>query len=272
MVINDPAPRHDDDDLLKEYPCGEDGQYNAFDMGPSTVLQPGWQPLVFRETVNHDGSPFRLALSVQNDDGYDTHVLMDQIPHLDDGTTASTSPDDDKYHRVWVDIPDINCTQCGIQVIQIMVDKFYMTGIDVCPPEELENNCGNDGYVYYSCSNVQIGGQVPARELSEFYVSVDGATEPAGWSYLNGTWVESEDGVYEMPGQSDQSGPTLETESSIAVSAISSSSFDVVAFWLIAVPAIALALGGVLFLRRYKQNGSQLEEDADTAFQQYRSI
>lgn len=193
VVQSEPAPRYDDDDMLKEYPCGEGDQYNAFDMGPLTQLEPGWQAITFRETVNHPSAPYRLALSFETDDFYDTHVLMDQIPHNDDG-------DIDKYHRVWVDIPNVDCVNrnCALQVIQVMVGKFE----GVCAPEDLAESCGDSSYVYFSCANVEIVGNSTEWPPADFYVSYDGATSPAGWDALSTEWVQADDGIWELPGQS----------------------------------------------------------------------
>ncbi len=48
-------------------------------------MYPGWQAIEFRETINHNGAPYRLALSFNDDDNFNTHVLLDQIPHNDEG-------------------------------------------------------------------------------------------------------------------------------------------------------------------------------------------
>jgi hypothetical protein len=71
----------------------------------------------------HDriGSPYRIALSVGNDGGFDDNVLVDHLQHNDDGNTP-------KRHKYKVVLPDINCTQCALQLIQV-VTNTQSTGI-----------------------------------------------------------------------------------------------------------------------------------------------
>ena len=142
------------------------------------------------------GSPYRLALSFESDDYFDTHVLLDQIPHNEDGET-------DKYHRVWVDIPNVDCVNrnCSLQLIQVMTDKFEGT----CAPEELSEMCNCNNCVYFSCANIEIQGDSTVWPPVDFYTSYDGATEAQGWTDLSGTWELQADGVWELPGQSGES-------------------------------------------------------------------
>ena len=52
-----------------------------------------WNPLSnheelfqFRETINHNGAPYRVAFTFGNDTLYEEYVLYDHIPHNDQGT------------------------------------------------------------------------------------------------------------------------------------------------------------------------------------------
>lgn len=251
-VLSDPLPRYNYDDLLLEYPCGE-GQYNEFDMGPTTTLAPGEQAILFRETSFHEGSPYRLALSPDHDDRYDQFVLLDQIYHNDAGST-----DSDNYHRVYVTIPDVDCERCGLQLVQVMADMFDGT----CAPESLNQSCGDPEYVAFSCANVAITGT--ETEMESFYVSVDGAEEAQGWTTLSGYWAQGDDGIWEMADEptSTTSTPTTSPTTANATSSANvdpgnpstsddSSSGSSWIVWLLVVFAL---LGGAGFFI-YKRGG-----------------
>jgi len=64
-VEHDPPPRYDNDDLLKQYPCGEDTedgpQYNGFNLCPTTVLQPGFQFYIYIYTQSSRSLSLSLA-------------------------------------------------------------------------------------------------------------------------------------------------------------------------------------------------------------------
>ena len=63
---------------LKSYPCGS----IDFGYGNTTVLQPGVNLLSWVETISHDGSPFRIALSYNDDSHYDSWILVDHSEFL----------------------------------------------------------------------------------------------------------------------------------------------------------------------------------------------
>lgn len=48
-----------------------------------TSISPGALEVRFRETVNHNGAPYRLALTYESDTHFDALVLLDHIPHND---------------------------------------------------------------------------------------------------------------------------------------------------------------------------------------------
>lgn len=184
-----PAPRHAGDDRLKEYPCGV-GLWNRFDL-PGTVVQPGPLTVVFRETVDHAGAPYRLALTVGGkDDRFDEFVLLDHLPHCDG---CGSVPRD---HAVTVVIPDLDCQACALQVVQVMTDKFR----DPCAnPAGLSSSCGNPGFAYFSCSNIRINGT--RRSVPPFYNSALGAAPDGGRvPYTRG---EAEPGAWRQVGGGD---------------------------------------------------------------------
>eukprot|EP01012_Entosiphon_sulcatum_P015189 TRINITY_DN2019_c0_g1_i2.p3 TRINITY_DN2019_c0_g1~~TRINITY_DN2019_c0_g1_i2.p3 ORF type:complete len:258 (-),score=52.29 TRINITY_DN2019_c0_g1_i2:311-1027(-) len=188
-----PEPRHDNDNWLKAYPCGTNGQFNNW-TAPFTELAPGRQTLRFRETINHPGSPYRVAFTWGDDTKYDRFVVLDHIPHNDKGRTDEhTGEHRGKWHEIDVDVPDVDCTKadCALQIVQIMSDKFPQ-GFE-CQPEELAKSCGNPAWAYFSCANVRITGSANPEGLAPFYRSYDGNTAPTPWRKgESGEWCEAD--------------------------------------------------------------------------------
>lgn len=172
-----PTPRHDGDDRLKQPPCGV-GLTDDW-TAVYTDLTPGPMWVTFRETINHMGAPYRIALTVGSDSNYDNYVLLDHIPHNNKGNVTENNPRG-KWHKVQVTIPDVNCSQCALQLIQIMTDKFTTPCTN---PAGLSTSCGSPLYAYFSCANVRISGSQPATSLAPFYNSLAGGTISARKPY-----------------------------------------------------------------------------------------
>eukprot|EP00343_Euplotes_focardii_P010149 CAMPEP_0205826304 /NCGR_PEP_ID=MMETSP0206-20130828/28253_1 /ASSEMBLY_ACC=CAM_ASM_000279 /TAXON_ID=36767 /ORGANISM="Euplotes focardii, Strain TN1" /LENGTH=88 /DNA_ID=CAMNT_0053126117 /DNA_START=27 /DNA_END=290 /DNA_ORIENTATION=+ len=67
-----PEPRVDSDfGFQKQSPCGEGLTDKWGADTPWTTMQPGRNTLKFRETIEHLGSPYRIAISVGTDANYD---------------------------------------------------------------------------------------------------------------------------------------------------------------------------------------------------------
>ena len=180
-----PPQRSDDNGGLKEWPCGE-GLTDAFGDGvPLTTISPGEMSVLFAETINHGGSPYRIALSHGGDGRYHDYVLFDHIPHNEEGTTP-------KEHQVEILIPDVSCTEedrCALQLIQVMTDKFT----EPCQPTDLENSCGQRGFVYFSCANVVITGSEDVSSLESIYQSWTNDDSPTPYVPNEiAKWVERE--------------------------------------------------------------------------------
>ena len=58
-------------------PCGPAS--GKFGLNGVRTLQPGWQTLVWEESIAHAGSPFRLAILDEAENV--KVVLLDHIPH-----------------------------------------------------------------------------------------------------------------------------------------------------------------------------------------------
>ncbi|MBK8013151.1 MAG: lytic polysaccharide monooxygenase [Deltaproteobacteria bacterium] len=138
---------------LKVGPCGRAGgvrSTNVTTFRPGEVITVQWD-----EYVDHPGH-FRVAFDVDGDDDFkdptctagctttfptfqfytDPTILLDNIPDTQGGASS-----------VQVTLPNVECDNCTLQVIQVMYDK---------PPYE---SPGND--VYYQCADLvlrTIGG------------------------------------------------------------------------------------------------------------------
>lgn len=138
---------------LKPGPCGQSGgvrTQNVTTYAPGETIE-----VVFDEYVDHPGY-FRIAFDRDGDDdfvdpaclgGCDTRnptmemysndaVLLDGIADRNGG-----------QYRVMVTLPDVECDNCTLQVIQVMFDK---------PPQ---TSPGND--LYYQCADLVLRGEGP---------------------------------------------------------------------------------------------------------------
>jgi hypothetical protein len=184
-----PSPRKADANFLKEFPCGLGLKDKHGADVPVTTLAPGFHTIQFRETIDHRGAPFRIALS-DSDDNFDKYVLLDHIPHCDHN--CGNVPRD---LFVTVEIPDVRCDRCVLQLIQIMTDKF--SAASTCEnPGGLPSSCGDVNRAYFSCSNVVISG---SGSLAPFYHSLVGGSFSERVSYERDetddvAWVPYESG------------------------------------------------------------------------------
>ena len=80
-------------------------------------LSPGWMTLVWEESINHKGSPFRVAILDSRENA--KVILLDHIPHNDN--TAPNMTEESTYapYRISVNIPDVQCTRCSIQLLYV---------------------------------------------------------------------------------------------------------------------------------------------------------
>lgn len=179
----------------KEGACGP--QSGNWGFGSVTTLAPGWTTFVWEESINHKGSPFRVAVLDQNE--IQRIVLLDHIPH-DDG--AKPTPYIEKTYqeyKISINIPDISCKNCTLQLLYIMTDKSVNCGVETCfyNPEDSackgstdpsaatcagapnDDVCAQEGECfsnYHSCTDVVITGRKP---LSEFALN----GQPKDWPY-----------------------------------------------------------------------------------------
>lgn len=158
-----PPPRPADD--VKNFPCGANSVWGS---GPVTEMSVGLNEVIFDEFICHRGDMVRIALSMGSDNNYDSHVLLDRLPHNDlCGTTTND------FMAVNVTLPDVDCVtnECSMQIIQVMTSKFK--GQTCSNPNEIASLCGGGGRMYYSCARVKIQGAAPSLPVffNDFYGS-----------------------------------------------------------------------------------------------------
>ena len=115
-------PRTNSTGLKEPAPCGGVARTNS-----PVILQSGSTVNVqFEETINHPGY-FRIAFSSTSDSGFDENILIPNIPEI----PAS------QFYTQSITLPDIECDDCTLQLIQVMTDRT--------PPTN-----------YYSCADIQL--------------------------------------------------------------------------------------------------------------------
>lgn len=95
-----------------------------------TTLSPGWVTFTWEESITHAGSPFRIAILDETETA--RVVLLDHIPHND--KSAPDRNDESTYvpYKISVNIPDVQCDKCSLQLLYVMTDKTVKCGTPVC--------------------------------------------------------------------------------------------------------------------------------------------
>lgn len=120
-----PVPRSSDS-AIKTGPCGPYAKTNT-----PTLLTAGQKITVtWTETVNHPGY-YRIAYSTTDTTAdFNSHVIKNNIPNPDGGQLND---------GVQITLPNINCDNCTLQLIQVMTNTN--------PPSN-----------YYSCADIALSG------------------------------------------------------------------------------------------------------------------
>lgn len=153
LYVTDPAPRYGMRQI-KDGPCGITGGERSSNIN---YFQPGETiTITFDEYVGHPGH-YRIAF---DDDGADFEDPV-CLTNCDDGRSGTPTWAEDDTGMVLVDLiedrtgnetymvdvtlPDVECDNCTLQVIQVMYDKFpYTSG-------------GND--IYYNCIDLVLSSE-----------------------------------------------------------------------------------------------------------------
>jgi hypothetical protein len=126
-------------------PCGQYG----FGTGPRTELTPGPLTVMWEESISHRGSPFRFAISSADDSNYDQHILLNHVPHNDQ--SGPFNERGNKFYALTLEIPDIDCPNCALQLFNPMTDKI--ANGDTCT---FPGTCTTKTNSYFSCADISI--------------------------------------------------------------------------------------------------------------------
>jgi hypothetical protein len=166
---------------MKDGPCGDGPHVRGTDVA---TFEPGQTITVkWHETIGHQ-STYRISFDDDGDDSFEDPetttdyytnetVLLDEIADV---------PGNGEY-AVEVTLPDIECDNCTLQVIQLMLDKPpYVPGT-------------ND--IYYQCADVAlIATEEPPEPDGDDEVDADGGdgeqdaacgcavSSPASWGWI----------------------------------------------------------------------------------------
>ncbi len=158
-------------DLLKSGPCGTPGGTRSANINyfePGQTIDVEWD-----EYVNHP-SHYRIAFDLDGDDDFVDPATMQELYSNDAVLLDGIDDDPPTYplYSVSITLPDIECDNCTLQLIQVMYDK---------PPYEVG---GND--IYYQCADLVLRrGDPPGADAG---VGPDaGADADAGSSADAGT-------------------------------------------------------------------------------------
>jgi len=140
--LDEPVARYEDQ---KNPPCGADNDERTTNM---SVFAPGQTITVsWRETIDHP-SHYRISF---DDDGTDDFVDPAEMQEYYSAPSVLLDEIEDTPgggFSVDVTLPDVECDNCTLQVIQVMYDK---------PPYTIP---GND--IYYQCADLVLrAGAVP---------------------------------------------------------------------------------------------------------------
>jgi MYXO-CTERM domain-containing protein len=144
IALVDPPPRTN---MLKTRQCGDP----TAPRGTPMVLPPGSTYTVkWLETVDHPGH-YRISFDNDGDDffippnttattvGMDPTVMIDLIPDVQGNFPPAGRP-----YSQQITFPNIECTNCTLQVIQLMTDK---------PPYTTAPTSDD---IYFQCADIQL--------------------------------------------------------------------------------------------------------------------
>lgn len=189
IVCPAPAPGGDNENQIPSAasPCGTD--VNMADPSITfTELAPGFQSIMWMETVSVEDSPFSIRLC--NRTGDCSYVLVDHVPHLNIGRQVLQSSPAARFENrpfmLSIPIPNIACNNCFLQLLQIGRES-YNSADDCTFAAAQAGSCTKSPNVQYvACAPININGSAP------FVSNPSGAngldyTIPNGWPHSDRT-------------------------------------------------------------------------------------
>lgn len=186
-----PEPRSPDTGI-KSGPCGlETDQYTSDAV--FYEISPGPFTVQWEESITHVGAPFYIALT---QDGRDTDtlflrtcILLDHIPHNDLTAPNLFNESTFELYSLTIDIPDVSCERCSLQIVNPMTDKIGTRGAPTGEGCTYPGFCGGTD-VYHSCTlPIKITGTTPRKD----YVcpNINPTDWPTTWKGDNGLPVNA---------------------------------------------------------------------------------
>ncbi len=114
-------------DGIKSGPCGV-----ARGNSPVVLEAGATVEVQFEATIYHQGY-FRIAFSPSGDQRFDDYVLIDNIPDINGK----------RYRTASITLPDMECDQCTLQLIQVMLDRSPPSNYFSCADIQLKNTTSN---------------------------------------------------------------------------------------------------------------------------------
>lgn len=166
--LDGPVPPRTTATGLKEpAPCG-----GVARTATPVILKSGDTIVVeFEETINHPGY-FRIAFSPAGDLNFDDNVLVESIPQV-----PAT-----RFYPQSITLPDIECDDCTLQLIQVMEDRN--------PPTN-----------YYSCADIMLtatGGVMPPGGDMTAPDDVSGLVVSGGDTQANLSWTNPANDFFQV--------------------------------------------------------------------------
>ena len=119
-------------------------------------------------------------LSREAEDEYESCILLDHIPHNDDNSPIFGVESTYTKTYITINIPDVACERCSLQLMNPMTDKLAGAGMANCTYDANCTNCpdlpGTCFSNYHSCANVRITGSVPRSQYAC-------PAQPRSWPY-----------------------------------------------------------------------------------------
>ncbi|MBX2813924.1 MAG: hypothetical protein KTR25_19055 [Myxococcales bacterium] len=159
IELLEPTARHGRTEL-KSGPCGVTNSNRSQKI---SYFRPGATIVVrFSEYIDHPGH-YRIAFDIDGDDVFENprclgecdnrnmQISVDQQPWiLADGIQDRRATPNDDIYEVTVTLPNQECDNCTLQLIQVMTDK---------PPYNMDQPGGND--LYFACADLVLTNDAP---------------------------------------------------------------------------------------------------------------
>lgn len=153
IALVSPAPRTSSQ---KAGPCGAAGSVrgaNVTTLAPGATITVSWKETIdhpghFRISFDNDGQDFVVPPNATATTEGMENVMVDLIADVQGGGL----PAGGRPYTQDITLPDIECENCTLQIIQLMTDK---------PPYTLPTDAGGSNDIYYQCADIRLAAGTP---------------------------------------------------------------------------------------------------------------